>query len=459
MPIDFFFRSLAEDQQERAIGIILSGTGTDGTLGLKEIKAAGGMAIAQDPRTGQHDGMPHSAIANEPSTTCFRSSGCPRRCSSTPSIPTLAVGRVAPAPETGADDLTRIMALVRAQLAFDFSGYKKGTLRRRIRRRMGLRHLERMVDYLRLLRGDLDELKALFRDLLISVTSFFRDPAAWQFLEAKVLAALLREREPATPLRVWVPGCATGEEAYTLAMVLIEHAQGQRSGPMQVFASDVDDEALEFARAGLYPESIAADVPRGRLARFFVKDEHSYRVSKELRETVMFARQNLIADPPFSRLDLISCRNLLIYLEPEVQQRVLALFHFALVDHGGLFLGSAETIGPMEDLFETVSKKWRIYRRIGPTRHDRLHVPVVAHDEQPHLRESAPAPLRANRVITSVQQMLLDRYAPASVVINRQREILFFAGPVDLYLTQPPGPPTDDLTARLRDGLRAGCAA
>jgi hypothetical protein len=196
-------------------------------------------------------------------------------------------------------------------------------------------------------------------------------------------------------------------------------------------------------------------VPRGRLARFFVKEENSYRVSKELRETVIFARQNLIADAPFSRLDLISCRNLLIYLEPEVQQRVLALFHYALVDHGGLFLGSAESIGPMEDLFETVSKKWRIYRRIGPTRHDRLHVPVVAHDEQPLQRESAPAPLRANRVITRVQQMLLDRYAPASVVINRRHEILFFAGPVDLYLTQPPGPPTDDLTARLREGLQS----
>ena len=453
MPIDFFFRSLAEDQQEWAIGIILSGTGTDGTLGLKEIKTVGGMAIAQDPRTGQHGGMPQSAIANDAVDHVLPVERMPETLLKYAQHPYVAVGRVAPSPETSADDLTRTMALVRARLAFDFTGYKKGTLRRRVRRRMGLRHFEHMVDYLRLLRGDLDELKALFKDLLIGVTRFFRDPPAWKFLEAKVLAALLREREPATPLRVWVPGCATGEEAYSLAIVLIEHAQGQRSGPIQVFASDVDEEALDFARAGLYSESIAADVPRGRLARFFVKEENSYRVSKELRETVIFARQNLIADAPFSRLDLISCRNLLIYLEPEVQQRVLALFHYALVDHGGLFLGSAESIGPMEDLFETVSKKWRIYRRIGPTRHHRLHVPVVAHDEQPHLRESAPAPLRANRVITRVQQMLLDRYAPASVVINRRHEILFFAGPVDLYLTQPPGPPTDDLTARLREGL------
>jgi two-component system CheB/CheR fusion protein len=454
MPIDFFFRSLAEDQQERGIGILLSGTGTDGTLGLKEIKMVGGMAIAQDPRTIQHGGMPQSAIANDAVDHVLPVGKMPETLLKYAQHPYLAVGEATA--DTGADDLTRILALVRARLRFDFSGYKKGTLLRRVRRRMGLRHVEGMLDYLRLLRGDPDELKALFKDLLIGVTRFFRDPPAWQFLEEKVLPALVRERDPAAPLRLWVAGCGTGEEAYSLGMALIEQVQAtQRGNPIQIFASDVDEEGLDFARAGVYPESIAADVPAGRLSRFFLKGENSYRVSKELRECVVFARQNLIADAPFSRLDLISCRNLLIYLEPDVQKRVVSLFHFALVDGGRLFLGSAESVGPAEDLFDTVSKKWRVYRRIGPTRHDRVIMPVMAQTEHLPLQAAPILPATANHLLARVQRILLDRFAPASVVINRRSEILFFSGPVDQFLTQPPGPPTHDLIARLREGLQS----
>jgi two-component system, chemotaxis family, CheB/CheR fusion protein len=456
-PIDFFFRTLAEDRQERAIGIILSGTGSDGTLGLKEIKAAGGMTLVQDPGTAQHDGMPRSAIAHDAADLVLAVEQMPKALLKYAQHPYLAVAEPTPAVEQVTDDLSRILTLVRTRLRFDFTGYKTGTLGRRVRRRMGIRHVERLPDYLRLLRGDPGELKALFKDLLICVTRFFRDPDAWHYLEEQVLPSLMREREAAAPVRAWVAGCGTGEEPYSLGMLLIEQAQAaQRSGPIQVFASDVDREALDIARAGLYPESIAADVTADRLRRFFLKDGHHYRVSKELREVVIFAEQNLVADPPFSKLDLISCRNLLIYLNADVQERAVSLFHFALDDGGYLFLGSAESIGPAEDRFATVSKRWRIYRRIGPTRPDTLAVlPVMAARRPAPERERVPrAPLRTDHLVIRLQQLLLDRYAPASVVISRRYEILLFSGPIDRYLTQPPGPPTQDLLARVREGLQ-----
>jgi two-component system, chemotaxis family, CheB/CheR fusion protein len=457
MPIDFFFHTLAEDQQERAIGIVLSGSGTDGTLGLKEIKTVGGMALVQDPTTAQHDGMPRSAIAADAADHVLTVEKMPEMLLKYTRHPYVAVARQAPAVETrGADDATGVLALLRTRLHFDFSGYKSGTLVRRVRRRMGLRHVERLPDYLQLLRSDPGEVKALFKDLLIGVTRFFRDPEAWHYLEEKLLPSLLRERESGKPLRVWVAGCGTGEEAYSLGMLLIEQSQdAQWSGPIQVFASDVDKEALDIARTGIYPESIAANVPPGRLRRFFQKDGTHYRVSKQLRETIIFAEQNLIADPPFSKLDLISCRNLLIYLSADVQKRVISLLHFALVEGGHLFLGSADSIGSAEDLFDTVSKRWRIYRRIGPTRYDILALPATAaRGPIPELAADPLAPPKANRLLTRVQQQLLERYAPAGVVINRRYEIQLFVGRTDRYLTQPAGAPTDDLRTRLREGLQ-----
>ena len=457
MPIDFFFRTLADDQQDRAIGIVLSGSGTDGTLGLKEIKTVGGMALVQDPTTAQHDGMPRSAIAADAADHVLTVEKMPEMLLKYTRHPYIALPRQVPDVEKGgSDDLTGVLALLRTRLHFDFSGYKPGTLVRRVRRRMGLRHAERLPDYLQLLRSDLGEVKALFKDLLIGVTRFFRDPEAWHYLEEQVLPPLLREREAGAPLRVWVAGCGTGEEAYSLGMLLIEQSQAaQRSGPIQVFASDVDKEALDIARSGIYPESIAADVPPERLRRFFVKDGAHYRVNKQLRETIIFAEQNLIADPPFSKLDLISCRNLLIYLSAEVQKRIISLLHFALAEGGHLFLGSAESIGSAEDLFATVSTRWRIYRRIGPTRYDILAVPATAaHGPIPELTADPLAPPKASRLLTRVQQQLLERYAPAGVVINRRYEILLFVGRTDLYLTQPAGAPTDDLLTRVREGLQ-----
>ena len=456
MAIDFFLRSLAEDQHERAIGVILSGTGTDGTLGLKEIKAAGGMTMVQDLQSAQHDGMPRSAIASGSADYVLPAEQMADALLAYVRHAPSAGPSGSPLPEAAADPLIDAIALLRAQTKFDFSGYKTATLRRRIQRRMSLKHLDEMATYVELLRNDAAEVTALFKDLLINVTSFFREPAAWEFLQEHVIRRFAAEKDAGAPLRVWVPACASGEEAYSLAMIAIEEieATGTSCRP-QVFASDVDAEALETARAGVYPEGIAAHVGPERLARFFVREDHRYRVTKELRDAVVFAQQSLIGDPPFSKLDLISCRNLLIYLEAPAQERIIALLHFALVEGGALFLGSAEGVGPREELFEVISAKWRIYRRIGRTRHDILPFPVVASTTsrvgRAHTRtQSTPAGLAA-----LAQQLLLQRYAPACVLINRSAEILYFHGRTDAYLAQPSGLPTRDLIAQARGGLRS----
>ena len=449
MSIDIFLRTLAADAGERAIGIILSGTGTDGTLGLQAIKAAGGMSIAQDPTTAQYDGMPSSAIA----------AGAVDHVLPPERMPETVLGFLRHSAHVSAEpargDLHDILSILRDQVRFDFRGYKKSTLERRIHRRMSLRRIERVADYVRLLTTEPAEANALFEDLLIRVTSFFRDPDAWRVLQQDVIRPLVERKEAHAGLRAWVPGCATGEEAYSLGITLLEAVHAARkSCAVQVFASDVDQGALELARAGLYPEVIAADLTPERLQRFFVPEGHAYRVVRELREAMAFAPQNLVADPPFSRLDVISCRNLLMYLEPETQRRVLSLLHFALAEGGHLFLGSAETIDHHPGLFEIVSKKWRIYRRIGPTRHDQVQFPIALAPSVGRLPEPPPGRPSAGRLAGAIQHLLLARHAPACVVINRKYEVLFFSGPTHDYLVQPGGPPTQDLMALTRDGMQ-----
>jgi two-component system CheB/CheR fusion protein len=456
MPIDFFLRTLAEAQPGRVIGIILSGTGSDGTLGLRAIKAAGGLAIAQDPGSAQHDGMPRSAIA----------AGATDHVLSPEQIPDVLLaylrrlhergaGSLLPAVEIGHDHLNELLGILHGRTQFDFHGYKRSTLERRIGRRMGLRQIDRVADYARLLTEDPAEATALFNDLLISVTGFFRDPEAWQLLREQVIRPLVERTDPQAALRVWVPGCATGEEAYSIAMLLLDELQAAKhDGRVQIFASDVDVGALEFARAGLYPESSVADVPQERARRFFVEEDHCFRVTKTLRDAVVFARQNLVADPPFPSLDLICCRNVLMYFEAAVQKKLLALLHFALVEGGHLMLGTAETIGEEVDLFEVVSRKWHVYRRLGPTRHDRVvHFPTMP--ESAPDRPIVPSPRRPDigRLSTLALQLLVERFVPASVLINRKHEILYFAGPTQDYLRQPTGVPTQDLMSRARAGL------
>jgi two-component system, chemotaxis family, CheB/CheR fusion protein len=460
MAIDHFFYSLAEAQRERAIGIVLSGTGTDGTLGMKEIKAAGGMTMAQDPETAQHDGMPRSAIAAGSADYVLPAERMAEALLAYRRHATFHAARTETPQEESADLVMSVVAALRVRMKFDFSGYRRGTLERRIRRRMSLKHVVAISDYVDLLRREPAEVTALFNDLLISVTSFFREPAAWQTLQEQAIRRLVTEKERDVPLRVWVPACATGAEAYSIAIVMIEEIEASgKNHRLQVFASDVDVRALETARSGVYPEGIAARMTPERLSRFFVKTEHGYQVTKDLRDTVVFAQQSLVSDPPFSRLDAISCRNFLIYLEPAVQERIVALLHFALVEGGCLFLGSAESIGTQNELFEPVSRKWRIYRRIGPTRHDKVRLPISA----------APAPDPAGgrsrgepnpgRLSVLAQQLLVERYVPACVIINRSAEVLYFHGRTDEYLMQPAGPPTRDLIARARGGLRSGLRA
>jgi chemotaxis methyl-accepting protein methylase len=365
-------------------------------------------------------------------------------------------GREAPlADEPVRSPLEDIVSILRERARFDFRGYKESTLQRRIHRRMGLRHVERVADYVRLLTSEPAEVNALFEDLLIRVTSFFRDPDAWQILQQDVIRPLVERKEAHAELRAWVPGCATGEEAYSLGIMLIEAVQAARKRcDIRVFASDVDQGGLALARAGLYPEAIAADLTPERLRRFFVHEGHAYRVTKELREAMAFAPHNLVADPPFSRLDLISCRNLLMYLEPAAQRPVLSLLHFALAEGGHLFLGSAETIDHHAGLFEVVSKKWRIYRRVGPTRHDKVQFPIAPAPAPGRLPEALSGRPSAGRLAGAIQRLLLERHAPACVVINRKYEVLLFSGPTHDYLVQPGGPPTQDLMALARDGVR-----
>lgn len=391
-PIDGFLRSLAEHQQERAICIIFSGTGSDGTLGLKAIKAEGGLVMVQSPDTAEHDGMPRSAIATGLVDYVLPVEQMPAALLEYFEHAHLRSGPIPIPAGTRHDPLHPILALLCTREGHDFRCYKKAMLLHRIQRRMGLNHIAAIGDYGQYLRDTPAELKALAKDLLIGVTEFFREPEAWAVLEAEVIPRLVAAKHPEAPLRVWVTGCATGEESYSIGMCLLERvASSERNGKLQIFATDIDSHALEIARVGTYPEGMASSLAPERLTRFFTRSDHSYRVKKELREAVVFAPQNLITDAPFSRLDLIICRNLLIYLEPELQQKVIALFHFALNRNGYLFLGKSETVGQQPSLFETLSKKWRIYRRSGPVRHVPADFPLLP-EAQPGERPGGPRP-------------------------------------------------------------------
>jgi two-component system, chemotaxis family, CheB/CheR fusion protein len=461
LPIDFFFRSLASECQERAIGMIFSGTGSDGTAGLQAIKVAGGLTIAQDPQTAEHEGMPRSAIGSGVDLVL-----------AVPEIPGELIkyakhpylrrsGETATISGEGRDHFQSILSLLRTRAKFDFGSYKRGTLQRRVQRRMSLRHIVRIEDYLNLLRRDGDEVGALLKDLLISVTHFFREPDAWKVLHEQAIRPLIAEKNDDQPIRVWAPGCATGEEAYSIGMtVLDELSVAGKNCAVNIFASDVNKEAFASARSGLYPESVAAEVGPQRLRRYFVREREHYRIRKELRDVVVFAEHNLLTDPPFSRLDLVSCRNLMIYLDASAQKKVIAVFHYALREGGYLFLGSAETTGERHDLFRAVSRKWRLYRRIGPARSEPMDFPLDSNRAPAQPRTAnPPPPTTGTRFTELAQQLILDRHAPASVVINQKQEILYTCGSTQDYLKQPTGVMHTDLwrwvTESLRSKLRA----
>lgn len=457
-PVDVLFESLAEQRAERSAAIILSGTGTNGTQGLREVKANGGLILVQDPATARFDGMPRSAIGAGLADHVLAPADMPATL-----LRYFQHGYVA-APDGLATrsgnqqrGLEPLFGLLRAHSGHDFRVYKPATLRRRINRRMSLASLESLDEYVERLRSDPVEVKALVRDLLISVTSFFRDEDAWTTLDETVISQLVADRESGASIRVWAPACATGEEAYSVAMLFQERAESaHKQFDLKIFASDIQDDNLNLARAGVYPSASVETMAPERILRFFDRLDGSYQVRKSLRDLVVFARQNLLHDPPFSRMDLITCRNMLIYVDSDAQKRALALFHFALREGGRLFLGSAETVGRSDDLFETVSKKWRIYRRTGPTRHDIVDFPRLggqtAGSRQP---EALPAPEPSVRVSEAARRALLDRYAPASVLIDQRGRVLYFHGDTGDYLKHPNGEPTRDLLAMAREGLLA----
>ncbi|MFZ1105197.1 MAG: chemotaxis protein CheB, partial [Hyphomicrobiaceae bacterium] len=458
MPIDHFFRSLADARGERAIGIVLSGTGSDGAAGLKEIKGAGGMTMVQQPETAAYDGMPRAALMTGAVDYVLPIEKMPDVLLKYVNHPYVCGAAQPPGlDQVGADQLRSILNILRFQTGTDFQSYKKGTLGRRVQRRMGLRHVASTADYLELLRTDSGEVQNLFKDLLIGVTAFFREPEAWDVLEKDVIGPLVRSKPASETIRVWVAGCATGEEAYSIAMLLHEQMEAQHKNlGLQVFASDLDENAIRIARCALYPESVAADVGPDRLKRFFTAENGHYRVAKRVRESVVCAPQNLLSDPPFSKLDLITCRNVMMYFEADVQKRLIELFHFALRENGCLFLGKSETLSGTARLFEPISKEWRIFRRIEAVRPARGPFPVVPAGERPAEEAAAPMATHVRQLsrVEAAKRLLLERYAPASVVVNRRHEAQFFHGPLKNYFQFPEGEPTNNIIDMALEGLR-----
>lgn len=460
LPFDFLLHSLAEDYGPRAVCVILSGTGADGSVGLKSVKQKGGLVIAQAPDEAAYDGMPRSAIltgATDQVLTVTEMSDALAAYGQR-----IAAQEQAPAaqPTAGTDDrLPAIIELLRTKTGHDFRLYKRGTLQRRIERRMALVAIETddMNRYFEALQKDAAELERLAKDLLINVTSFFRDPKVFDYLAEKIIPGMVQHHSLDRPLRIWIVGCSTGEEVYSLAMLIQEQITAAKHNiRLQIFASDVDADAVATAREGLYPHSIEADVSAARLERFFSKEGDSYRISPALRSSVVFTVQDVLIDPPFSRLDMISCRNLLIYLSPEAQAKAMAIFGFALREGGILFLGNAETVGSNDDYFEVISKPERLFRQIGRSTPRDLGQLVSADGvvKFPVRTWQNVAPTRQTILAELCRQLVLESYAPAAVLINSKYEWLFSLGPTDRYLHVPSGAPTHDLLAMARGDLR-----
>jgi two-component system CheB/CheR fusion protein len=460
--IDQFFESLAEEHGSRAIGVVLSGTGSDGTAGLRAIKAAGGLTFAQDPLTAKFDPMPRSAIRagfvdavlspRELAKEIHRIGGHPylRRA--------LRDGEEAEKLDyQEADDLGRIFLSLKKETGVDFSSYKPSTLNRRIQRRMALHRMERLSQYARYLRDNRKEIEALFGDLLINVTRFFRDKSVFTALQKKFLPGLLKKKDRRAELRVWVPGCASGEEVYSLVISILE-TLGQRAAEMkiQIFGTDLSEFAIEHARAGIYSGAIAADVSRSRLRRFFTKRDGMYQINRAVRDLCTFARQNITADPPFSRLDLVSCRNVLIYLGPELHKRCIPQFHYALKPGGLLVLGPAESVGTFEALFELVDKKNKIYTKKNVATPQPNLIPFRGMEIPGADVRSRPSDATTtSQLLQAADRIMLSAYAPAAVVIDRHMHVQQFRGRADLYLAHAPGPATLNLLQIARPSLVA----
>lgn len=462
LPIDFFLRSLALDQQANAAGVILSGMGSDGTLGLRALKEKAGGVFVQTPESAAFDAMPRSALDAGVADVVAPADQLPEKIVAYFSHPMLAGPLDGDVSQQLHGAIDKILILVRAHTGHDFSDYKKSTVYRRIQRRMAIHQIEAVENYVDHVRENPVEAELLFKELLIGVTCFFRDPEVWQHLKREVFPKLLGAHPEGGILRAWVPACSTGEEAYTLAMLFVEALEDAKPAShfsMQIFATDMDKDAIEKARIGFYPDNIAADVSPERLARFFSKVAGGYRISKEIRSMVIFAPQDITSDPPFAKLHLLSCRNLMIYLEAELQQKLLQMFHSSLNPGGYLVLGTAETVGSATHLFAPVGPKTRIYRRQGGAARPGLAgfatngTGTGVFTPGAHAPPARPA-IAAPSLQTLADQLLLKKYAPSAVLVTLQGDIVYFSGKTGKYLEPPAGKANLNLFAMARSGLR-----
>ena len=458
--IDHFMRSLAKDQQEKAVGIILSGTGTEGAAGLKAIKGEGGLTLVQDPESAKYDGMPRNAIAAQAADYILPPADMPkhliRYAEKRVFRPVLAPAETWPQQHI----LDKIFLLLREHTGNNFSLYKTNTILRRINKRMAINQISQLEAYLKYLQEVPEEADLLFDDLLIGVTSFFRDKEAFQALEATIVPNILNNKANGDPIRIWVAGCSTGEEAYSIAILFDEALNRQKKRlQLQIFATDIDASAIKTARAGIYPESIGLDLGEQRLKRYFIANNHELKIKKELRDKVIFAEQNLVSDSPFSRIDLISCRNLLIYLNADAQKRVFPIFHYSLNPKGILFLGTSETIGQFSHLFHPLDRKHKLFlRKAGifrysyPSDFPSTGIPhTAAPDRKLNLEPKHPA----MKLSALTEKMLLVNYAPDCVLINDKNTALYFYGNTGKYLQPTPGEASFDILEMARMGLKA----
>ena len=457
-PIDFFFRSLAEDQGEKAVGIILSGTGTEGTLSLKNIKGHGGLSIVQDPKTAKYDGMPRSAIAAGVQDFILPVKDMPELLLKYAKNRKFKPQEIPEKTTTAKELLEKVFILLRNETGCNFSDYKDTTVIRRIEKRMALNQIDKLENYIKYLQNNREEIQKLFKELLIGVTNFFRDKEAFEAIEKTVIPQLIRNKKDGGTIRIWVPGCSTGEEAYSLAILFDDAIEKQdKNIKIQIFASDLDENAIDFARQGVYPQSISVDISPAYLAKYFHGDSTTFRIKKEIRDQIVFAEHNLIKDPPFSKLDMVSCRNLLIYLNVEAQKKVFAIFHYALNLEGILFLGSSESLGEYDSIFEVLDRKHKIFKH-KDIKLDRA--PDIGHlFHEPSALKNIAAPITKrdlkDTLATLTEKLLLANYAPACAIIDEKGDAVYFAGNTGKYLQPSPGEARLNIVDMAREGLKA----
>ena len=457
LPVDFFFRSLAADRQDKSIGIILSGMGSDGSLGLKAIKEKNGIVLVQEPQTAKFDGMPRSATSTVIADIVAPVEELPQKL--------LALLKFIPADKSDPEvdskhksNIDKIIILLREQTGHDFSLYKKNTLLRRIERRKSVHQIDKIQNYVRLLQENPKEVEILFKELLIGVTSFFRDSAVWEKLIESVLPDMLDGLPAGHVLRAWVTACSSGEEAYSLAIAfkeVLEKIKPDKDLSLQIFATDLDNDAIEIARRGVFTSNIVADVSAERLSRFFAVEGDGFRVNAAIREMVIFAPQNVIKDPPFTKLDILTCRNMLIYMEPELQKKLLTLFNYSLNPGGIMVLGTAETLGGNSTGFEGLDARLKIYKRdVTGTGAGLIDFPSSFFHKQAIFPIIRPVAKGVENIQTAADQILLQKFSPASVLVNGAGDILYITGRTGKYLEPSSGKANWNIHAMARDGLR-----